>query len=296
MKYCPQCGVGQTSADYSRPKSFYLYGHPFLLSSQNIDILEQHQEYRKIGERYADEFAMAYSRCTSASKALTVATNLAAKYYLEMAKRQVEKLSDLGIDTIDELSVVEHLFPYLQFPVFLNGLYEKLIGFEEARAYEINLREQRKSHRGKLVGGGIGLLGALRGIILANMVNSLSGAAYSVKNNIGNHFTNERYNREIQKICSRKVINGLCEVLVDDCITFCDYGQEDNVYSVAKRLEAYMFFEKLQAAQMELSEKEQVFVKLLTIYPAQPCFYTWAERNLSNSFGELQRLRDFLGV
>ena len=47
-------------------------------------------------------------------------------------------------------------------------------------------REERKESRGRVVGGGFGLGGALTGMATAGAMNAVSGAGHSIINAIGN--------------------------------------------------------------------------------------------------------------
>ena len=293
--YCPICGQNQSNNSV-KSESFYLYNFPFLLSGENLDILQKHQENRALGSTYGKEFIRAFSRCTTAKEAMITSFNLMMRYYSAMASRIVKKNVKNGIYAITESDVINALMPTLQMPIFLNAMNERIVEFAHEKDSDHYQREQRKHSRGKLVGGGFGLLGAMQGILVANAVNAFSGMAYSAKNIIGDYFSDVKYNKQANKILSPKVSYKLSEIFIDDCVTFCDYEQPNNVYSFVKRMEAISIFEKLQSGDIESNNRERAFVSMLKIYPAYPCFYEWAERHLDDSFGELQRLKAFLEI
>lgn len=67
-----------------------------------------------------------------------------------------------------------------------NIIYE----LEDEMAY----REERKAERGRVVGGGFGLGGALKGMATAGAMNAASGAAHSVANAFGNAISKSNAN------------------------------------------------------------------------------------------------------
>ena len=79
----------------------------------------------------------------------------------------------------------------------LLGQVGKITGNAEA---ERTYRELRKEYRGRIIGGGFGLGGALQGMITAGVLNLASGAAHSIFNAIGNAFTNSREKRQLDNL------------------------------------------------------------------------------------------------
>lgn len=67
---------------------------------------------------------------------------------------------------------------------------------EAARKY----RELRKEYRGRIMGGGFGIGGAIEGMITAGIANLVIGAGHSLFNAIGNAFTNSQERRELENL------------------------------------------------------------------------------------------------
>lgn len=61
--------------------------------------------------------------------------------------------------------------------------YNSIIAQQEA---EVEYRAERKACRGRVVGGGFGLSGSLKGMATAGAMNAVSGAGHSIVNAIGN--------------------------------------------------------------------------------------------------------------
>ena len=63
------------------------------------------------------------------------------------------------------------------------GVYNDIVGTEE---YERDYRAMRKASRGRVIGGGFGFGGALKGIATAGAMNAVTGLGHTIVNSIGN--------------------------------------------------------------------------------------------------------------
>lgn len=111
----------------------------------------------------------------------------------------------------------------------VNGAYQDII---RSAQNERNYRKQRKENRGRFVGGGFGIDGALKGMIQAGALNAITGAAHSVFNAIGNWTTDQaELNSKEALYKDRRVINtfisGLAEAtnaIKMRVLAILDYG------------------------------------------------------------------------
>lgn len=80
---------------------------------------------------------------------------------------------------------------------FLLGKVGEITGSAEAaRKY----RELRREYRGRIMGGGFGIGGAIEGMITAGIANLVIGAGHSLFNAIGNAFTNSQERRALEDL------------------------------------------------------------------------------------------------
>ena len=68
---------------------------------------------------------------------------------------------------------------------------------EAAADAEIEYRAERKANRGRVIGGGFGLSGAIDGMLTAGAINAATGLLHSAVNGVGNAVTN--IDRGVQK-------------------------------------------------------------------------------------------------
>lgn len=79
----------------------------------------------------------------------------------------------------------------------LFGAYKNIIQQNED---EHEYREQRKENRGRFVGGGFGLGGAISGSLKAGALNMVTGLGHSVFNSIGNAMSNYEASKKLKEL------------------------------------------------------------------------------------------------
>ena len=105
-----------------------------------------------------------------------------------VAPKALEILQANGIYTID-YGMLSDLFFNNCFDTFEDNAHEmmhKVVEIEGHQEDMADYRRERKASRGRVVGGGFGLSGALKGMATAGAMNAASGLAHSVGNMVGN--------------------------------------------------------------------------------------------------------------
>ena len=82
---------------------------------------------------------------------------------------------------------------------------------------ERQMRELRKASRGRMVGGGFGVKGAVKGMATAGLFNATTGAIHSARNAVGNAMTRSKTQRQLQELYDSKDFR----LGVRDCIQTC---------------------------------------------------------------------------
>lgn len=142
---------------------------------------------QRAGQAVLSKFAEWYLECqdieTVLEKYLDAATSLILEYSSVPQFNQLKKfrMYDVGKKEfqekcIDWECVVEAYGRIAE-------QYDEIIAQQEA---EHEYREMRKAARGKIVGGGFGIGGALKGMATAGLMNAAAGAIHSIGNSIGN--------------------------------------------------------------------------------------------------------------
>lgn len=133
------------------------------------------------------------------------------------AQKMLSDLGKAGIYTIDMDTLNNEYSDCIDFATWQTALehfaeeYAKCsYSDEQMKLY----REQRKANRGKFVGGGFGVSGALKGSIQAGTLNVATGAVHSIANSIGNMISDAHIAEKKRRMyADKKTINELCQAL-----------------------------------------------------------------------------------
>ena len=258
----------------------------YILFGQQISFSEAQDRYSRLVSAYINalfatttEFTTWYHACGSIEKVL--------QGYVSEADRRISKyvdgplyeqlldleIYDVGKETYRDNCMV--LEPAQTACRRFKGLIQKV---NDAKDAEIEYRESRKQNRSRVVGGGFGLGGALKGMATAGAINAVTGMGHSVVNafgNVGSSLSAASSKYSIYK--DEETFNCLCAALAD-CLgsTFSAHIQIVNerkphcidVFSDSDRAEALLenakrFPDKAQHLLLEAFKQDPASFDLL---------------------------------
>lgn len=258
----------------------------YILFGQQISFSEAQDRYSRLVSAYINalfatttEFTTWYHACGSIEKVLqgyvSEADRLISKYVDGPLYEQLLDLEiyDVGKETYRDNCMV--LEPAQTACRRFKGLIQKV---NDAKDAEIEYRESRKQNRSRVVGGGFGLGGALKGMATAGTINAVTGMGHSVVNafgNVGSSLSAASSKYSIYK--DEETFNCLCAALAD-CLgsTFSAHIQIVNerkphcidVFSDSDRAEALLenakrFPDKAQHLLLEAFKQDPASFDLL---------------------------------
>lgn len=258
----------------------------YILFGQQISFSEAQDRYSRLVSAYINalfatttEFTTWYHACGSIEKVLqgyvSEADRLISKYVDGPIYEQLLDLEiyDVGKETYRDNCMV--LEPAQTACRRFKGLIQKV---NDAKDAEIEYRESRKQNRSRVVGGGFGLGGALKGMATAGAINAVTGMGHSVVNafgNVGSSLSAASSKYSIYK--DEETFNCLCAALAD-CLgsTFSAHIQIVNerkphcidVFSDSDRAEALLenakrFPDKAQHLLLEAFKQDPASFDLL---------------------------------
>lgn len=258
----------------------------YILFGQQISFSEAQDRYSRLVSAYINalfatttEFTTWYHACGSIEKVLqgyvSEAGRLISKYVDGPLYEQLLDLEiyDVGKETYRDNCMV--LEPAQTACRRFKGLIQKV---NDAKDAEIEYRESRKQNRSRVVGGGFGLGGALKGMATAGAINAVTGMGHSVVNafgNVGSSLSAASSKYSIYK--DEETFNCLCAALAD-CLgsTFSAHIQIVNerkphcidVFSDSDRAEALLenakrFPDKAQHLLLEAFKQDPASFDLL---------------------------------
>ena len=166
----------------------------YTLFNQTITLSESKERffdiyYRAIGSaaQSVGDFTVWYESCGDILTVLKNYEKVASELVVKYANHPLfESLTDLEIYDVSEERYDENCFSLADIEVAFEEIadkYDAIVNEQEAaRAY----RTERKASRGRVVGGGFGVGGAIKGMATAGAMNAVSGMGHSIANAIGN--------------------------------------------------------------------------------------------------------------
>lgn len=185
-------------------------------------------------------------------------------------------------------------------------IVEKYMEIEKEKHDMKKYRDLRKASRGRMIGGGFGIGGALTGIAMAGTANMISGLGHSAVNAIGNMGSDAAAQREGQKIYKDiqirqrlrsalekdlySVFKGYLLLLEDKFGTCFRMRREENKEKVDTVI--------CNISQRELSRDEtlDIIVELFQIDPYNDNLYRYVLQRFGDGDSELQRIADAFHV
>lgn len=180
-------------------------------------------EYAKIYKRYIREaekgvtlFEEMYSNNKNIEEVIERSLNQAHDVWRGVVQRSIKFLIGKGIYEVNESLFIDAYGGDL-FSRFYSAhkdielLYMSILNEEEKKDYE---RKLRKENRFKVIGGGFGLPGAIKGFAKAGAINVATGSIHSLSNAIGSFFSSISSNGKKRQLYNNpEVLNSLKEGL-----------------------------------------------------------------------------------
>lgn len=216
---------------------------------------------------------------------------------LEMA---IQKCIDAKIYDIDEDRFLDEygaecFAPWGEAFDKIDIQYQEIIKTtEELNAY----RDERKANRSRIIGGGFGFSGAVKGMAMAGAMNMATGAIHGTFNIIGKGITavgnsfkkSEIYNSEETK---EILWNGIYDAIFNIHTAMCKILKipmiSDNEISKARTL--YKNIGRMTPQDAALN-----MVNILQMDPYEPQYYEYCIKVYGDRTNELQRMALFFGV
>ena len=135
----------------------------------------------------ACDFEKWYVSCGDILTVLKGYENKAAGLVIQYANQPLfDELTNLQIYDISEDSYDEQCLDFSEISEALDTIADKYNDIVAEQEAEEEYRAERKANRGRVVGGGFGVSGAIKGMAAAGAMNAISGMGHGIVNAIGN--------------------------------------------------------------------------------------------------------------
>lgn len=173
---------------------FQCLGIDINITEDRLNYNVMRQEFVKFASQAEAEFRQLYKQNTNLDAVIKNVSEQGATVFQQVVTEKVMPLIvQMGIYTIDEQAFLEKYYfvmnsnySFDEAVLELSDVYfEIVLDKENLDAYRVARRESR----GRLVGGGYGVAGATKGILLAGAGNMISGGLHRVANGMGSMIT-----------------------------------------------------------------------------------------------------------
>lgn len=166
-----------------------------------------------------------------------------------------------------------------------------------------DMRQLRKDSRGRVIGGGFGLQGAINGMVTAGMMNAASGALHSGANLIGNMRTHYKTRKALEEAYQSEEFQTLMIHTLSTCVHLIGIGA---VCAMGFDLDevGYPTPEKVQEAETLMrnyrmvpeKDRKQVCTQILSCNPTDSDVYQFLLDQYQDPDGTLGEIADTLGI
>ena len=288
----------------------------FGFMNETISISDARNTYNNIRIRYKyiaqgakQDFREAYIANNSNLDDVIDNVNYQAESVIyNAAKKTIDELVKKGIYNIDENIFLNE---YCQNTLDIwsdsfNKIYDIYMDITLNEEQKKVYREQRKNSRGKWVGGGFGVKGALKGAAQAGAMNIASGLGHSAFNAIGNIGSSIKSNNQKNKIFnSKSTLDDLSDAIYDT-IFFMHYSYIiiliSNLHLDIDFInqndidEANIIFSNIKNRPLDLDEKNKLLKRIIELNPYDELVYKYIIDNFGDEKNEVTKICNYFGL
>lgn len=169
-------------------KNYNICGH-------NISITNGQENYRLFNIKMKDvmenitaDFDSWYDKKFNCEAVCSSSEDFIMTIFNPMIDKVLEIMNKYNVFTIDRQIIYEkYLYDcYNEWFVKIDMMMNEIYSIEEVKQAQYDYRRERKACRGRIVGGGFGIGGAIKGMAEAGAINAVTGTAHTLFNMVGN--------------------------------------------------------------------------------------------------------------
>lgn len=271
---------------------FNLYGYSIEATDSMVKeaILLSHAH--KQASELSDLFLLEYDKCSSLKVAVHRTEDIkeilylsAGEYYVKLLRKHPSYGYSYSAKDFyhDFCRNRDTQFDEI-YSVLVNAYNQLLEEKEYANAY----RDARKASRGRMIGGGFGINGAITGALTAGAFNMLSGILHSGYNLADKAVTNASIGKkmeEVYDIAKKPLEKAIYMDIFDMVFFFLDLIDHEMIFRHGPK--AIKIMKAVDDGEVPASEIPCEAARVLEYYPYSDKSYLWAMNLLGNSNGEL---------
>jgi hypothetical protein len=283
---------------------------PFGVISFDEDFLKYNElrnEYESMASSIAEEFCISVKKKNTDMKALVENCEKDfLTYLLPSIDKTLEKIVNEGFYDIDRdffmqnFYIDDHYYFSRGFSDIIDDYYAIVLEKEQLDQY----RTMRRENRGKIVGGGFGVGGAVQGIAMAGAANLAIGALHGTFNLFGSMISSMKTNSQLRdtfksKKLDKALFSSAYWSIFDIHLAFIEayqslkeekYGRKPSQDEIDRSIR---YFENIKGNKIPGNKVDELLCTTIQLNPYNKDIYTYAiskygdEKSLTTSLAEL---------
>lgn len=325
MRFCPQCGQKTIYSQDSgispkpdtlsippniiQPEQFIIMDHLITPSNDRILYNQLRCRFIKLAESCTDQFKTLYSNNRSLHDIIINYPQQALQSLQPALNECIGYLISHSVYTIDvDTFYSRYIAPTEQWSEPHQALSDQYAEIVLTKEQQDIYRRNRRENRGRWVGGGLGVQGAIKGAVTAGAMNMVAGAGHALFNGISGAIASIATSNKLDQIfkanntyesLSLGIYNTVFSMHI--ALTKCIYDQLQDSHL----LNGGVPEEHVQSASAILNnvnriendkQKQDALVTALNYNPYAEEWYTVVLEQYGDVNGELERMANYFGI
>lgn len=289
--------------------NFTLFDRKIEIPMELVNYNVFHDKYTKLAINMRKEFERKYKRFHNIDQLLDGFFDLCDEIFENAVNIAANDLLSNNVLDANPIQVLESMKKINHGSMNVYYAYaaieDKYIEISEDKEAQIKYREARKRNRGRWVGGGFGVQGAINGAIKAGAMNAVSGVAHGAVNMVGNTFT--AIGSGIQKVSlfnDPKTYKSLESAFYKDCqnilLAMVDILKKNGMRIKAitdKEIQkAHLIMNNVDNPNFPENELLSVLIQIVLLNPYQEDVYRLMIANFGDRNNEVENLARYFHV
>lgn len=264
-----------------------------------VSIYESFSRYAKDAKKAYHSY---YYKASGTREVISGSRDVVYEQYRIIAKNMISLLAANDIFGYSESDILR-LHGTFAVEQALKNMSASADSIDRQRDKEEAYRDYRKKARGRFVGGGFGLEGAIKGMAMAGAANLATGLLHSVANAFGNVGSAIKRSLSMDSLYHSGVCGDVIKAIDSDAMKFYDVLEgifdENNIRTgdIPNRIkEADTIYRQIDEGLIPDSSLPQAVAKMISVFPGKLDYYIAACNLVGSSNGELKRLVERFGL
>ena len=298
---------------------FATKGENVMNEKENIDVFKRYYEelpqnakrdlmelsdLQKIAMESRNAYLEFYDNCKNLDEVILNTGDEISKARSKMAEKVANILIDRDVFGVSKEEIInKRSYGYISFDVF-RKLKDRKNELEKAKSNEYAYRQKQKAMRGKFVGGGFGLSGAVKGMAMAGAANMATGAVYDVFNVVGNAATKAAYNNRLRVLKGDGFGEQVANAIEHDCLLFIETLNdflrekigESLEYGIESMNKSNRIIEQVENKEIPENKVLSALCQAFKSFPLNSRFYELFAYKFGDFEGELVKSMEYFGM